>query len=109
MAAEIVGWCASLVLLATILTQIAKQWRDDTSRGVSSWLYVGQAAASTGFVIYSVAVDSAVFVVTNALMLCAALVGLTIVMRHRRRRASRGSTRRGPAANGKSPRTQGNA
>lgn len=87
MAAEIVGWCASLVLLATIVTQIAKQWRDDTSRGVSRWLYVGQAAASAGFVVYSVAVGNVVFVVTNALMLCAALVGLGIVLRHRRRHA----------------------
>ena len=84
-ATEAVGWASSLVLVATIGAQIRKQWRDDTSRGVSPWLFVGQAVASIGFLAYSVLRGNAVFAVTNSLMLVAALAGITILVRHRRR------------------------
>jgi hypothetical protein len=75
----------------TIGTQIHKQWRDGTSKGVSRWLFLGQMAASAGFTLYSWLVHNWVFVVTNALMLLGAIVGYSIVMLHRHREA-RGST-----------------
>jgi len=85
---EIIGWGSSLVLLATIITQISKQWRERSGRGVSRWLYVGQAAASLGFCIYSVLVENWVFIVTNALLTLAALVGLAITLLFRNKPAS---------------------
>jgi MtN3 and saliva related transmembrane protein len=86
LATELIGWTSSLVLLLTISKQIHKQWHDDTSAGVSKWLFIGQFAASAGFTIYSLLVRNWVFVVTNGLMALSALVGLVIVLRHRWRR-----------------------
>jgi uncharacterized protein with PQ loop repeat len=82
---EMLGWASSFILVLTIAKQVLKQWREDQSAGVSRWLFVGQLAASLGFTIYSWLVANWVFVVTNALMLANALVGLFIVLRHRRR------------------------
>jgi MtN3 and saliva related transmembrane protein len=80
-----VGWLAAAILLATISRQVWTQWSSGTSAGVSRWLFVGQVAASAGFVAYSAAVHDPVFVVTNALMLVAAVMGLWIFWRNRRR------------------------
>jgi uncharacterized protein with PQ loop repeat len=84
---EVIGWVASLVLVATIVSQIRRQWREGTSKGVSRWLFIGQVAASAGFTLYSVLVRNYVFIVTNALMLASAVVGLAIVQYHRRHNA----------------------
>jgi MtN3 and saliva related transmembrane protein len=81
---DAIGWLSSAILVCTIANQVYKQWHDDTSKGVSSWLFVGQMLASAGFTLYSWLVHNWVFVVTNALMLCAAIVGLAIVRKHRR-------------------------
>ncbi len=86
------GWISSFVLVLTIAKQVHKQWREDTSQGVSRWLFLGQLAASSGFTAYSWLVRDWVFVVTNALMLVNGLLGIALVIRHRRRRA-RGSER----------------
>jgi len=82
---EIIGWVSSLILLLTIGKQIHKQWQDDSSEGVSKWLFIGQVAASSGFIVYSWAVNNWIFVITNALMLLSAIAGLGIVLYHRRR------------------------
>ena len=50
---DALGWFSSALLLVTIGVQVTKQWRDKTSKGVSPWLFIGQMAASTGFVVYS--------------------------------------------------------
>jgi MtN3 and saliva related transmembrane protein len=65
---EAIGWVSSAILVVTIGKQVFKQWNDDTSKGVSTWLFIGQLAASVGFLIYSMLVRNWVFVVTNALM-----------------------------------------
>ena len=83
---DFIGWSASIILLATIVSQIIRQWKEGTSKGVSRWLFIGQMAASAAFTIYSVMVHNVVFVVTNALMLFSAIIGLAIVTYHRRRR-----------------------
>ena len=82
---EIIGWVSSLILLLTIGKQIHKQWQEESSEGVSKWLFIGQVAASTGFTVYSWSLSNWVFVITNALMLVSAMAGLGIVLHHRRR------------------------
>jgi MtN3 and saliva related transmembrane protein len=81
---EFVGWASSLILIATIAKQVHKQWQDHTSAGVSTWLFVGQLAASVGFTIYSLLVKNWVFAVTNGIMVLNGLVGYAITMRHKR-------------------------
>ncbi len=86
---EAIGWISSVILVLTIAKQVHKQWQEGSSQGVSRWLFVGQLAASTGFVIYSWLVGN--WVATNALMLVNGLLGLAIVLRHRRRARRRDS------------------
>ncbi|MBK5258555.1 MAG: hypothetical protein JJE51_03115 [Thermoanaerobaculia bacterium] len=82
---DAIGWISSAILILTIGKQVFKQWHDGTSKGVSTWLFVGQLAASIGFTIYSLLVRNWVFVVTNALMVVNGLLGYAITIRHRRR------------------------
>jgi MtN3 and saliva related transmembrane protein len=81
---QLIGWAASAILLATILSQIGRQWRSGTSEGVSRWLFIGQIAASAGFSVYSWLVGDRVFIFTNLVMLASAVAGLLIVLKHRR-------------------------
>jgi MtN3 and saliva related transmembrane protein len=84
MSTELIGWISAAILLATIGRQVYSQWRDGSSRGVSRWLFIGQLAASTGFVVYSWLSANWVFVVTNALMLMTALLGEWIYLRNKK-------------------------
>lgn len=88
----IVGWSASFILLLTIGSQVYKQWRSGTSRGVSYWLFTGQVTASLGFVVYSWMIGSVVFVVTNAMIFAEAVLGFVLThVQKRRERAARRS------------------
>lgn len=82
---EAVGWVSSIILVLTIGKQVYKQWQEGSSEGVSKWLFIGQMSASLGFTVYSWLVGNWVFVVTNAVMLLNGLLGLLIVMYHRKR------------------------
>jgi MtN3 and saliva related transmembrane protein len=82
---ELVGWASSFILVLTIAKQIYKQWQEGSSENVSKWLFIGQMAASLGFTIYSWLVHNWVFVITNLLMLINGLIGLSIVLYHRKR------------------------
>jgi MtN3 and saliva related transmembrane protein len=73
---EILGWASSVILLATLVKQVHKQWRDGTSEGISSWLFIGQLAASVGFTVYSYMVGNWVFVVTNGLLTINNIIGI---------------------------------
>ena len=73
---EIIGWTSSLILLATLVKQVHKQWKDGRSEGISKWLFAGQLAASSGFLVYSYLVGSWVFMVTNGLLTLNNLIGL---------------------------------
>ncbi len=84
MTTDVIGWASALILLLTISSQVWKQWRSRSSAGVSQWLFIGQISASLGFVIYSVAVDNPVFVLTNSLLLLAAIIGQCLYLRNRR-------------------------
>ena len=85
---QCVGWSASAVLLATIVSQLHRQWKAGTSKGVSQWLFIGQAAASMGFAVYSWLLGDVVFIATNILMLIAAVVGLNLLLWHRKKNPS---------------------
>jgi uncharacterized protein with PQ loop repeat len=94
---ELVGWLSSFILVLTISKQIYKQWQEGSSENVSKWLFIGQMVASCGFTIYSWLVGNWVFVITNLLMLINGLIGLGIVLHHRKReqREGKGSKRKG--------------
>jgi MtN3 and saliva related transmembrane protein len=81
---DLVGWIASAILLATLARQTWRQWREPDPRGVSRWLFVGQIAASVGFVAYSWMLRNWVFIVTNTLILLTAIVGQLSLSRARR-------------------------
>jgi MtN3 and saliva related transmembrane protein len=83
--ADAIGWASSVVLLLTIGSQVYKQWRERTAKGVSRWLFIGQVCASAGFVAYSWMVGNAVFIFTNSLILLSALLGMWITMQNRHR------------------------
>jgi MtN3 and saliva related transmembrane protein len=82
---EVIGWLSSLILLATVIAQLRKQWSERSTRGVSKWLFFGQAAASLGFTVYSTLVHNWVFVVTNALLLVSALTGCVLTLRFQKK------------------------
>jgi uncharacterized protein with PQ loop repeat len=87
---DLVGWLSSLVLLATISAQIGKQWSERSGKGVSTWLFIGQTAASAGFTAYSALVKNWVFTVTNALMFASAIVGWLLTVHFKRQSSASG-------------------
>ena len=78
---EILGWASSLILLATLVKQVYKQWKDGTGEGISKWLFIGQLAASVGFTIYSVITESWVFAFTNAALTINNVIGICLYFR----------------------------
>ncbi len=94
-----VGWAAAVILLATLSRQVYHQWRDESARGVSRWLFIGQLVSSTGFIIYSYALKSWVFVITNTLILLVAAAGQSLIY-------LRKSTATGKASNSSAARTR---
>ena len=88
MMTDLVGWISAVILGLTISRQVYTQWRTKSSEGISHWLFIGQVAASTGFVIYSVLVENWVFVAANAFILLTAVVGQLIYLRNKRMAAS---------------------
>ena len=88
---ELIGWSASLILLATLIKQVYKQWSDGTSEGISKWLFVGQLAASTGFTVYSYLVGSWVFLFTNLLLTINNIVGIVLYFRFKNRQSAKTS------------------
>ena len=63
---ELIGWSAAGILLLTIGRQVYTQWRERSTHGMSRWLFVGQLAASSGFVVYSWQLGSWVFVANES-------------------------------------------
>ncbi|HEX8289426.1 MAG TPA: hypothetical protein VF556_15600 [Pyrinomonadaceae bacterium] len=82
---EIIGWLSSIILLATLIKQVYKQWKEGTGEGVSKWLFAGQVLASIGFTVYSYLLGNWVFTVTNAVLLVNNFFGLGITFYYRRR------------------------
>jgi len=84
---DVIGWLASAALLATLVRQVMTMARDQNAQGVSRWLFIGQCAASVGFIVYSAMVGNLVFVATNVAILITAIVGQCIVARRKSRHA----------------------
>jgi MtN3 and saliva related transmembrane protein len=85
MSVDLIGWASSVILLATLLSQIRVQWRARRTEGVSAWLFAGQVAANLGFLGYSVLLENAVFIVTTSVLAMTALLGWILLGIHRRR------------------------
>jgi MtN3 and saliva related transmembrane protein len=81
---EVIGWASSLILLATLIKQVYKQWKEATSEGISKWLFIGQLAASVGFTVYSYLVGNWVFAVTNGLLTINNIIGIALYFYFRR-------------------------
>lgn len=81
---DAIGWLSSLVLLATVLHQVSRQWRRDIDQAASLWLFSGQIVSSLGFTLYSVLLRNWVFTATNAVLLVAASIGLFVAARKRK-------------------------
>jgi MtN3 and saliva related transmembrane protein len=79
-----IGWTASAILLATLVRQIQVQWRERSTEGLSRWMFVGQLAASVGFLLYSWLVHNWVFVATNSAILITAGIGQWVYHRNKR-------------------------
>ena len=82
---DLVGWISTGILVLTVGRQAWSQWKQGSTAGLSRWLFVGQLAASTGFVIYSWLLGNVVFVVSNVFLLAIAAVGQGRYLRNRRR------------------------
>lgn len=82
---EIIGWASSIILLLTLIKQVHKQWKDETSEGVSMWLFIGQVVASVGFTVYSVLLENWVFIVTNCLLIINSVFGIVFYFYYRKR------------------------
>ena len=83
MTIEILGWASSLILLATLVKQVHKQWKDRTSEGISKLLFIGQLAASIGFTIYSLATGSWIFAFTNFALTINNIIGIWLYFRYK--------------------------
>jgi uncharacterized protein with PQ loop repeat len=94
MLTDLIGWAATGILLATIARQVYTQWRERSTQGVSRWLFIGQLAASTGFLAYSLLLGNWVFVVSNAALLVTAGIGQWIFWHNRRREERQGGLAR---------------
>lgn len=96
--ADWIGWMAGMILLVTVSRQVWTQYRTRSAAGVSRWLFAGQVAASTGFVVYSFAKGDALFVFTNMTLLVVAVIGQLVDRRNRalgeRRAAAQGEQAR---------------
>jgi uncharacterized protein with PQ loop repeat len=80
---DAIGWASSLILLATIAVQVRRQWKAGSNKGVSKWLFIGQLAASIGFLIFSILTGSLVFAITNAMLTLGNLGGILIYFKNR--------------------------
>ena len=89
---DIIGWTSAVILLLTLGRQVYTEWRDRSTRGLSRWLFIGQFAASSGFVAYSWLLENWVFLVTNLLLLITAAMGQWMYVRNKHREEKRGQT-----------------
>ncbi|HEY2782232.1 MAG TPA: hypothetical protein VGI90_15735 [Steroidobacteraceae bacterium] len=81
---EAIGWMSTALLLATLMRQVYTQWKSRATSGVSKWLFIGQIAASAGFIAYSLLLHNFVFVASNAAILVVAIIGESLYMHNRR-------------------------
>ena len=83
-AADIVGWSASAILIATLFRQVHKQATRGNQQALSKWLFVGQIAASLGFIAYRWMVRNPVLLISNLLILATAVAWHWLYFRNER-------------------------
>ena len=88
---DAIGWLASAILVMTVSRQVWKQWQHASTAGVSHWLFAGQIAASSGFVVYSWMLGNIIFTVSNGVLLLTAIAGQILYLRNRRLESKRGA------------------
>ena len=91
-----IGWAASALLFLTLAGQLRAQWRARSTEGVSPVLYGGQILASVGFATYSAMIGNWVFIITNGLLVGAAVMGLVLWFRFRREERAEEETETAP-------------
>ena len=89
MTTDLIGWFSTSILIVTVGWQAWTAWRSGSTQGLSRWLFVGQLAASAGFVVYSFLLGNIVFVVSNIFLLLIALAGQYAYLRNQRKAAQR--------------------
>lgn len=72
------------MLILTLARQIHAQSQQEHLQGVSHWLFLGQIAASIGFIIYSWMLRNWVFITTSSLILLTAIIGQIVLWRRLR-------------------------
>lgn len=87
--AQGIGWAAVATLFLTLAGQAWKQWRDQVTKGIGKFFFIGQMAASLLFLAYSAMQGDQVFVVGNAMVFTAAVAGGAILWYNRSRRRAR--------------------
>jgi len=87
-AADLVGWAASAILVATLVRQVHTQATKGNGQALSRWLFAGQIAASLGFIAYSWMLRNPIFIVTNTILLATAITGQWLYFRNERRSAA---------------------
>jgi uncharacterized protein with PQ loop repeat len=80
---DLIGWASSFILLITIAVQVRRQWQSGSNKGVSKRLFIGQLAASVGFLVFSVLTGSLVFAITNGMLTLGNLCGIIIYLKNR--------------------------
>lgn len=75
---DAIGWASSIILLLTLIKQVYKQWKEGTSEGISSLLFIGQLLASIGFTVYSFLVENWIFTLTNGLLVINNIIGICL-------------------------------
>ena len=81
---EAIGWLSTALLLLTLLRQVYTEWKSGSTAGISKWLFVGQCAASIGFMIYSWLLGNWVFMGSNAAILVVAVLGEILYAKNRK-------------------------
>ena len=97
---DLIGWFSTFILILTVGWQAWTAWKSGSTQGLSRWLFVGQLAASAGFVVYSFLLGNIVFVVSNVFLLLIALAGQYAYLRNQRKEPAR---RGGAAVSSRSP------
>ncbi|MGH8140322.1 MAG: hypothetical protein ACREVV_19260 [Steroidobacteraceae bacterium] len=85
---DLIGWASSFILLLTIGRQVHTQWKTGATAGVSKWLFIGQLAASTGYIVYSYLLHNWVFLCSNLALLITAIIGEALYAHNRRHHGS---------------------
>jgi MtN3 and saliva related transmembrane protein len=91
-----VGLASSVLLFATLSGQVFRQYRDVCVKGVPRIFFLGQVLSSAGFIVYSAAIDSTLFVAANVFILASGVAGYAVTL-HNRRRQQRHFCDRPPA------------